>query len=309
MPNQSNVVQRGFDVSATAAEAWPRAEKVLLKILPLILIILIAYLLAKLTWLLIPEPQQKAAPPVVSTSLTVSQQSENKVDINGLVKRNLFGKAEVAVVKAEPKKVTNAPETKLKIKLAGVILASIPENSRALIEVTKGKQKVFSINDEITNGTELKEIHPEHVVLERNGRFETLRIQKVSPKKATASNSSFNSRNTRALGAGMGQSLAKVRQELMSDPSKAGDYIRVRPVNGKTPGEFKGYRIYPGKNRKLFRQAGLRSGDLVKGVNGIMLDSPDKGFSLIAQLPTASSVTLDVERRGKLETITVNLDQ
>lgn len=300
-------VERGSSALASAEAALPWLLPKLPKWAAAVLIVVLAAQLAALTWKLVPAPEQKAAPKQTVAFQPQSQTQAQRVNINALVKQNLFGKAAAPVAKQQPK-ITNAPDTTLKIKLAGVILSNKPSLSRALIEVSKGKQKTFAIGDEVTNRTELKEIHAAHVVLERNGRNEILRMQKVKAKKGNTRSNNFSA-GGKTLGGDVTADLRKVRQELLSDPSKAGDYIRVRPVNGKGPGDFKGYRIYPGKNRKLFRKAGLRSGDLVKGVNGVQLSSPEAGFSLISSLPTASTITVDVERRGKLETITVNLDQ
>jgi len=101
------------------------------------------------------------------------------------------------------------------------------------------------------------------------------------------------------------QQLARVRDEVLKDPAKASEYVRVQPAN--VGGQLKGYRIYPGRDRSAFTQAGLRPGDLVTSVNGVQLDDPAKALQLLSDLSQAGQVTLVVERGGQAQTISLNL--
>lgn len=287
----------------TAVAALKAGQRWLPKLLTWLLIGLCLWLLAGALWFWIPHPEL----PQPTTQSPLQLQSDNnspQADINRLIRRQLFGKAETAPkVKPEPSN-NNAPETRLNLKLAGIILADDAQFSRALIAGSNGKQKPYAIGDAIDGASaSLHEVHAEHVVLERNGRYETLRLQKLTSNANSGirrSSSSRSSSNNSVSG-----ELKSIREQLLKDPSKAGDFIRVRPVYSK--GQLKGYRVYPGKDRALFRKVGLRSGDLVTAVNGQSLNDPQKAFTMLSTLSSATNISLELQRRGRTETVSVDL--
>jgi general secretion pathway protein C len=81
--------------------------------------------------------------------------------------------------------------------------------------------------------------------------------------------------------------------------------VRVQPYSKN--GKLEGYRIRPGKDRRLLSKFGLRSGDVVKSVNGVPLDNPIKALEIMKQLSTATSVTVDIERNGSPRSFTFSL--
>jgi general secretion pathway protein C len=145
------------------------------------------------------------------------------------------------------------------------------------------------------------------VVLSRNGRLETLLLDKNRPSKSTApavtddEESSDDDEDANATG------LARIRNEILSDPGKAQEYIRVQPVN--TNGTTKGYRVYPGRNRDLFNEAGLRPGDLVTSINGVDLTDTARSMQLLADLAQVEDLTVVVDRGGQSQSIHVSLGQ
>ena len=44
---------------------------------------------------------------------------------------------------------------------------------------------------------------------------------------------------------------------------------------------------------------GIRSGDVIKSINGKAIDSPNKALSLFEQLKGSSAINLEIERRGQ----------
>ena len=71
-----------------------------------------------------------------------------------------------------------APETKLQLILRGALSSDDPEHARAIIADPRGKEEQYAIGEELPGNAELSEIHPDRVILKRNGRFETLRLPK-----------------------------------------------------------------------------------------------------------------------------------
>jgi len=143
----------------------------------------------------------------------------------------------------------------------------------------------------------------------------------TSSRQATTSSSGFipppppsESRNPNVTRANFGADIKKqnnikedelsidnmvdFREKIMADPSKLMEIASVRPYS--KDGELIGFRVRAGKRRQLFRQLGLRNGDIVKQVNGMKLDSPEKGIMLMSELSGASELTITV-LRGKRE--------
>lgn len=93
-------------------------------------------------------------------------------NVNKIVAAHLFGKAdEVAVVQ----KTIVAPETKLKLKLIGVMASEDQDLARAMIEVSSKGTKTYAIGDSI-DGTDaqLHLVESEKVILDRKGNLESL---------------------------------------------------------------------------------------------------------------------------------------
>lgn len=266
------------------------------------LVAAIGWMLARLVWALMPAPasaQWRPAPVPVSVSGTRSGPN-----IEAIISAKLFG---VYQAPANPSAaaLNQAPDTRLSLTLMGILAGSSERDSRALIAQQNGDEQPYSIGDDIVRGVTLQAIFPDRVILSRNGALETLRLDKDSPGSTgglpqDAGNDS-SAQNT-------AQMLSQIREQILADPSKAADYIRVQPASSGSGGT-KGYRIYPGRDRSIFNNVGLRPGDLVTAVNGIQLDDGAKALQTLNDLKQANSVTLTLERGGQTQTVNVSLTQ
>jgi hypothetical protein len=103
-----------------------------------------------------------------------------------------------------------------------------------------------------------------------------------------------------------GQRLATLVQN--SDGGILGGLVRAQPVFNA--GKLSGYRIFPGGRTSIasFTALGLRSGDMITGVNGSSLDDPSRAEQVLQTLSSASSATLSIQRNGVSQDISVNLE-
>ena len=83
----------------------------------------------------------------------------------------------------------------------------------------------------------------------------------------------------------------------------------VRPQPFMPNGQLKGYRIYPGPNRQQFAALGLRAGDLITEINGVVLNNPAQGTEVFRSLGGATQVTVTLERDGQPQVLSLNMDQ
>lgn len=264
----------------------------------LLLVIACAYLLAELTWMLVPQEQSteldmpSASRPVSSTS----QSPQNRV--RQLAAANLFGSAQVKSVQP-----ATAPETKLNLTLRGVLAATPMELASAIIAQGKaGREDIYSVGDRLPGGVLVKEIHAEHVMLERNGRLETLKLQKETGtddilSSGSASQGSGSSRlRSLTSSASPGEALNQIRSEIMKNPTSFADY--ALPIVVKENGKQIGYRLQPQKKGELLSELGIQSGDVITQINGVKLDKQQNGISALRKLTTARNVNIVVKRNG-----------
>lgn len=263
----------------------------------LLLVIFLGLACARLFWLA--WPVKHSLIPVAADSARQASASDNdNIKVDQIAAANLFGEQTGPSENAATAEVINAPETQLNLVLTGIVASSRGHDSRALIKDAKNEQKPYAVGDTIIDNVKLHAIYSNRVILDRNGRYETLTLEQEKTSKKLAQKSS--SAPTR----GLARSLGQARAQILRDPSKAAQYLRIQPQ--RRNGKLAGYRIYPGSNRSLFQKAGLRPGELVTAINGQSLDNPSESLKLLGDLSQASSVTVTLERGGQTRTMTVN---
>ncbi|HEY7867245.1 MAG TPA: type II secretion system protein GspC [Psychromonas sp.] len=261
----------------------------------LLLSALLAYQLALFTWSLLPV--EKSAVQWTAPEIT-GLKSANNIDSNKLKELQLFGKIVSPGAGAKKGVLPDTMSvTKLNLTLAGVVAATDPSYSSAII-ANKGKQESYFINSKIEGtSASVYEIYEDHIVLDENGSYQVLMLDGLEtgnsqppknaqppiepPVRATSSNE-----------------INLDRGEILKDPSKLTNYINISPV--REGGEIKGYRLTPGKDPSLFEQAGLENGDLVVELNGVDLTNMAESMSLMKEFPTMTEISLTVDREGQL---------
>ncbi|MEE1675160.1 type II secretion system protein GspC [Agarivorans aestuarii] len=271
-------------------------------LITLLLMCFAAYQLASITWLLVPTPSQafRWVPQQVQTSNKAAQ-----VDLSSLTKLHLFG--EYQAKKAKPvvqaPSSTDAPKTSLKLTLSGLVASSDQTKALAIIE-HRGKQQTYGV-DESINGTQavIKEIQTDRVILLHRGVYESLLLDPEDKNSQSRSSSNTAKRNTKAPS---NDRSAKVDvKEVLKDPSKLTDYIRISPV--RKDGALSGYRINPGKNAALFKQVGLKANDLAVALNGYDLRDNAQAMQVMQEMAELTDITVTVERNGQLQDVLFSL--
>jgi general secretion pathway protein C len=277
--------------------------------LPLVATVLLTVVLARqladFVWLWVPVPENARWRPPPALTVNAAPTAKGP-DVQMIAAAHLFGDYQAPADPAVDE-MEKAPDTRLALTLLGILAADEDRGSRALIGDSGGDEKPYSVGDKVPGGVTLQAIFPDRVILARNGQLETLRLDKDKPgaplppsaRRETAASSTVTPETT--------ELLSQVREQLLADPSKAANYIRVQPAN--IGGEQRGYRIYPGRDRSLFNSAGLRPGDIVTSVNGVSLNDPAQALQMLADLSQAPSLNLTIERGGNQESISVNFNQ
>jgi general secretion pathway protein C len=160
------------------------------------------------------------------------------------------------------------------------------------------------VGSALPGGAELKEIHADRIILLRAGRHETLRL----PRDAMEGGDAPSPRGLPG-GAGMsdnaGALLGEYRDQAMENPQALLDLARAVPFSDANG--FAGFRLFPGNKPGLFAQLGLQPGDLIKEVNGVVLDSPVRGAEAMQQLRESGQLALRIERGGQEINLAVDI--
>ncbi len=287
----------------------------------LLLVIALGFLLAKLMWLIL-TPERE-----INTRVEVLNDVQNtqkaKINYGKLIaSQHLFGeikKTPVVIKETQPKPVENviAP-TRLNAKLHGIVAYNKSKEGFALISMSNGPQKVYGKGDKLSDGVIVQSILPGKVIIDNHGKSEELRLP---VNKANANNALRKGRKTTSLSYGGGitsrtkpmrqqqkrkktgsqpnkksdfPGLAEYRQKVIASPQKLLEIARPSPVI--VDGQFIGFRVQPGSQRKVFRNLGFKANDIITEVNGIILDDASKGAMVLGELTQAAELSIKVKR-------------
>lgn len=266
----------------------------------LLLIVACAWLLVEVTWLFFPQDDETSLPVHQQNSSLINKQKQQS-GFNNLTTANIFGERDKAV----PQKQVKVPETKLNLALKGVLAANPMSRASAIIGKGKsGKEDIFSVGDKMPGGILVKEIHPEYVVLERNGLLETLKLQKTS---GIGGLDLLNSSRSPSSGrvSSPAAALTEIRSDILKNPTSFGDY--ALPVVVKENGKQVGYRLQPQKKGALLAELGIESSDVITKINGVKLDNPRNGIVALRKLSSAKQLNIVVKRNGAEVPLNISL--
>jgi len=311
-------------------------------ILTVFLVIALGATLANLLWMIVtPAPAAAQAANRVSPNQVASlarQENYGKL----IADQHLFGavpKAAPKVIKAAPAPIKVAAPVKapinLNLKLHGIISSKNESGGFAMISYNGKAQEVFSPGEPIPKklpgqdtvesiGVMVTKISKSSVTIDNNGTEQILKLPDDSKSSSTASNGRGSAPsvqniarpriiqptdNSAAISApptigttGGIQTLTALREEAMINPNVL--MTVITPSIVRENGQMTGIRVYPSRNRKLFRALGLRNGDIVTQVNGVMIDDQSKGMAIFQQLAESSSLEIHIKRGGNEQILT-----
>lgn len=270
------------DAAAGLAAAAPA-------IVSVVLVVALAAQLASLVWrVIVPSP-------AMTPATDVQVPASTGPNIAGIVNAHLFGSAAVDATGD----AANAPQTNLRLTLAGTLAGADPTKGWAIIGESAQAARVYATGATVAGGARLKEVYADRVILERGGRLESLSLPRLAGGGGPVTMAQLPSPVAQQ------PTLADSVQTLVrQNPGAVSEIIRPQPVFAG--GQQKGYRVYPGRNRAQFASLGLMPGDLVTAVNGAPLDDPNRGMETLRGIGAGGAVTLTIERNGTEQQVTVD---
>jgi len=210
--------------------------------------------------------------------------------------RNIFGSIEQETNELPTEDIESLEPTSLMVSLLGTVIGNERDTYAIIEETAKRKQDLYRRGDSIQDAT-IKKILRGKVILRVGDKDEILTMEEVNLSPNSGHSPSSITHNT-------GPTITIDRQDLqasLKDIGKLMTQVRVRPYfkDGKAEGLFIS-RIRAGS---VFTKLGLQNGDIVQGINGSPIRSPDDVFSLYENLKSGSRVSLQFTRKGESKTI------
>jgi len=248
---------------------------------------------------------------------TVAKATRSK-DGGQLATRNMFCSECTPAPVAANADPSSIQQTSLPLVLLATNVSPDPKQSYAsVINTESQKQGAYGI-DEVLPGAsgKVKMIGYKYVDFENNGRIERLGLSGAPVPVAVAAAEP----TPPPAGAGSGDDLQNsidngikkiddttyeidkgLVEKVLVNPMAVAKGARVVPAmkNGKPEG-FKLYAIRP---TSVYAKLGLTNGDTLTSINGFELTSADKALEVYTKLREATSLELDVTRRGKPVTL------
>ncbi|HEU4664243.1 MAG TPA: type II secretion system protein GspC [Dokdonella sp.] len=257
-----------------------------------------AWLLVRLVWALLPGSgdARVQAPPPAATSADASARTRS------VAQWHLFGNTPLPA---------SGPSTTSLI-LRGTLADADPAAGIAVIAEAGKGERSWRVGDEVSAGVRLARVYADHVVVMRDGHEETLPLPRdtsaaPAPRGATggAARAGASTANAAAQSVRAAKNLQDEVARLRQNPTELAKRVQVVPV--LADGHLAGVRVSTGTDTALLNQLGFQQGDVVTAVNGMPVDSIERGQQIMSTFGNAASVRVTVLRAGKPTEITVGL--
>lgn len=251
----------------------------------------IAAQLAVLAWKFVVPAAPVASPPPAAPPRAA-------FDPARLQAANLFGAAPQAAQTGE-----SAPRTNVSLVLVGTLAGPEPERGLAILGESPQAARVYAVGATLPGGVRLHSVYPDRVVIDRGGALETLPLP-----RQIAAGTNMQAQASLPAPARSEPALAESVQRLIeSGPEVVGEMLR--PMPDFANGQLRGFRVYPGRDRRMFAKLGLQPGDLVTQINGVPLTDAQRGMEILRGLGNAGQANVTIERAGNVQQLSVNATQ
>ncbi len=195
--------------------------------------------------------------------------------------------------------------TTLQIQLYGVRVDAGGQSS-AIIAGTDGVQKSIGTGEEIQPGVRLAAVMFDHVEIDNGGRRELLYLDQSQAAGGRPGNSS-GAMLLPAPGSGAGVTTPAPPATNPIGPAaiRAGVSFTPRTDNGRVTGIAVGQQ----GDGASFRALGLRTGDVIRSINGRPINGAGDVATLGSQIQPGARITIEVERGAGTVPLTISIPQ
>ncbi|TXR53266.1 type II secretion system protein N [Reinekea thalattae] len=283
-----------------------------------LLLITSAWLLAKITWLVIAPMPGVTVPSLVASDTQASSSAGSSANsqwrewAQAINQRAFFGEPEAQQVTDASSQI-DAPETRLKLSLLAILAAS-DRGGFAIIGQSSSSGKVFQVGDNLFGQAVLSAVYSDRVIIERGGVMETLYFEKtnssslatpvperpVIDSNAESLQQALTSAN-QAIAQGADVTLQTqgvlgyVEQAINEDPQALLNELGLEVTD-------QGYQV--SRRARQLLMVGLRPGDIITAVNNTPVGNISQDQQLLNQLmSTGGQVSIEITRGSRTLTI------
>ena len=272
---------------ALTPDTQRRLSRLLANVLLIGLVIYLAVVLAKMTWLLAWDERPVPEAPMASGDSGALGQGLSFP----MASFEFFGRPEVEAGVAEVVK-RSAPETGLRLRLEGVLVGQRPEDSGAIVAGSNGETAYYRVGDMLPGNAELAEVEPSRILLRRGGRYESLTFEEPESETLVAEAAEQPAESSPDA------FLEDARAQLDSQGVAALNAYGLSPVDDSGASGY----VYDGSNAML-NAVNLQSGDVITAINGQRLGDIEQDKSLLESWRGQAQVDIEIERDGSILTI------
>lgn len=233
-----------------------------------------------------------------------------------VVSRNIFNAdgtiPEPLIVKERGKGAPELPPipSQLPLTLTGTLVHSNPDKSLAALELKGKTNQILSFRpkQQIENLATLERVERMKIFIRNlnTGRLEYIEMKnapKVSLKTAAAPTGDVKKTGDNEFEIKKSD-LLKYTGDLSSILMQA----RVVPAKRGGNGDIYGYRVVEMQPGSIYTQLGLQQMDVITGVNGTPVTSPQQAMEMYTTLRNSNHIELNVERGGRNQTLKFNVN-
>lgn len=270
---------------------WQRRVLILAK---LIFTLLIAGQLAAFTWMIL-SPETLVLPEPTRAQ-GVTQVAAN----DSIANSHLFGLVDVEV-KDVPQEI-DAPQTRLRLELLGVMATSKAENSSAIIAQKGREGEHYKVGDIVQGRTKLAAVHQDKVILDNSGKLEALKFDLTRPQAIQRSSRPTPSQRKSQSRLSLQDRFKKIRTpadavELLQSEVASNPEAALKKLGLEVSDNGSGYKV--SSSASMLTQLGLQSGDIILSVNGQTLGSLDDDQMLLEQVSRSGQARLEIQRGNR----------
>lgn len=283
-------------------------------------VLAIGYSLAEITWLALDDRSDVGIPRHVKPLLSSKTTAVDDFYGREIAEWDLFGVA-TATKKATDEKVElTAPDTRLQLALKGVYVAPSAEKSSAII-AEKRNVKRYRIGDRVPGGVSLHEVQNKFVILKRGAKYETLRFTDsslkapITAKPRTVKKASRRSGSERRgivndIRSGKITSVTDILNDYGANPAEqfAAVLMEAGMESINEDGES-GLKVGRSAPKDILKSIGLRSGDIVRSVNGFPVNELQGDDALLREVLTSERAKIVIQRGSRRFTVNYPLPQ
>lgn len=223
-----------------------------------------------------------------------------------ILQRNIFDSRGPATGSLQTAALTDTAEAAARsanLVLLGTMVAE--DRSLALLSIEQ-ETALLHLDEELPGGGRIKQIDRQRVLISwSDGSEQELLVSDEAPA-VTAQPTAKVGQGIRAVGENRWLISRNEIEKARADLNQLLKSARLEPkiVGGVT----QGFLVRMVRSNSLLAQLGIKRGDLIKEVNGVPLDSPEKALQVFQQLREAKNISVNLLRKGEPLTYSYEVD-